>query len=535
MTRGASDLENPTSLDDQVDRIRDMSSPSHSLRLFDLSQPRAFLQWGGLLHWLGIRRHVLWIDNCNWAEVDWRKVFESHPSLRRLYRLKSIKLVDIMKCAPERRCAEVNCETYKDQYVQGLNLWELSKTGILASLEVPCLPKTLDDRTFKVIRHYYSEATKIIEGACIVLTRARPDAIILSQGCTAMSRPIVEVARTLHINVVAVEGSFLRDYIFVDNATGMIVNRHGCSRLAGDWLPAQEFTPEKREAFRRQFSVEQEKKRPEHETGDEVSVDLRRQLGIPAERQIALFVGQVLTDSSQIMDSPLFPDPVELIASLAEIFARRLPDWCLIIRLHPKEIDGVSWANDAATGIHAPPGEPPGPLAYRDATWRRMRQRGLQEVPGKFIVIGDKSISTHDLMEQAAIGITVNSQAGLEMALTYKPMVVCGDAFYARKGFTWDVGHASALEAVLCDVVKHPVLTEAQKCAVDQLGHYLLKEFLFPRTLQGKWRRFFRVIDAGVSSPVRDRYLDKVTHELDRNVRSFGSVKNYSVMCAEKR
>jgi hypothetical protein len=477
--------------------------------------------WLDCFRWITGRRRVLWIENQNWAGIDWSRVFHAHRYLRYLYRLTAISLPQIFENAECPEIPAITAANYRDISWRSLKLWELSKTGVLASLEMPCMPPEIDSRCLRVLEHYYRKSAHLIDASHAVLRKNRPDTIIVTQGCTPMSRPMVEVARSLGINVVATEGAFLCDYFFCDNATGMIVNRHGFSRLVGDWLPAHELTEEDRRAFRLQLVREQQRKRSEHQTGNcDSTAMVRELLGIPEGKKIAVFIGQVLTDASQTMDSPVFPDPAVLIERVCDIF-KELPDWFLVVRLHPKEVDGCSWANEPSNGFGPPEGEPVGLLPYRNATYRRVLAQGITDIPGRLKIVCDKSVNTSHLMEEASLGITANSQAGFEMALKYKPVVVCGDAFYRSKGFTWDVSHEAGLEGVVLAATKCGALSDEQMLAIDSFGCYFVNEFLFPRSFDGAWRRFFQVIDGGPSVGLRRIGLSAVTDRLASHTSRF--------------
>ena len=385
-----------------------------------------------LLAWLGLRRRVLVFDYCNWVEIDWNAVLKGSRWMRLLYETKSITWPELLGSVPQPALENADEENYADLCYRGLQLWELSKTGVLASLETTRID-VFNEETRDVVNFYYRHVARLIDTAHQLFDRVKPDTIILSQGCTPMTRPIVEVARDRGINIVATEGSFLQNYVFLDNATGMIVNRHGLSRLIGDWIGSRAFSPEDRRRFRAQLAEETRMKRAEHRTDAAETFSARETLGIPKNKKIAVFLGQVLTDASQIVDSPAFADPIELISEVVRFF-RDKEDWFLVIRLHPKESDGASWANDP--GIFGQtPHAPALPLYYNDVTLKRLRAAGIESSPHERIaVVSGRSLDTQVLMREADLGITVNSQAGFEMALKHKRVVVCGDAFYAARG-----------------------------------------------------------------------------------------------------
>lgn len=467
-----------------------------------------------LLFWLGLRRRAVVFDYCNWVEIDWRAVFKGSRWLRLLYQTRIITWPELLFSVPEPYVEGVDGGNYAHLSYRGFRLWELSKTGILASLETTRID-VFDARTRDVVAFYYRHVARLIDAADRLFDRARPDTIIVSQGCTPMTRPIVEVARTRGINIVATEGSFLQNYVFLDNATGMIVNRHGLSRLVGDWLEARDFPPADRARFRSLLARESRMKRAEHRTDAAEMRSAKEALGIPKDKKIAIFLGQVLTDASQLADSPHFTDPIELISEVVRFF-RKKEDWFVVIRLHPKESDGASWANDPGV-FGKMPHAPAAPIYYRDVTLKRLQSAGIrQSLRGRIAIVSGRALDTQALMQEADIGITVNSQAGFEMALKHKRVVVCGDAFYARKGFTYDVSHPATLGTVLESACRDPRLNETEARKVDQFGDYAVNHFLFPRTFAGHWGRFLAMLDGGCGSPLREWLLSRAITSLER-------------------
>jgi hypothetical protein len=444
-----------------------------------------------ILKLVGVRKTILCLYTGNWFDLPWDAVLKDSWQNRIRYDRQVVSFNDLLQ-AGAVAVLDFEETNYRGSSYRGYNLWELTKTGILASLETSVLRGRLNVRQQKVVRFYFEKAAQAINGAHSILQKYNPISIVTVQGCNPMARPLVEVARRAGVHVAAVEAAFLGGYLFCDDATGMIVNRHRAATLDHHWLPARSLSPEERRMFREQYDMERLSKRAEHQTGTSSTYhqDLYEELNISRNRKIAVFIGQVMTDAAIIMDSNIFPDPLMLIHGVVDFFASQ-PDWFLIIRLHPKEDGGSSWINgpNPALGYGPPPEEAVGPLPYNRLTHRLLLESGVRQRSDHHLIVHSKSISTDLILDAAHIGITITSQAGFEFVLKYKRLVVCGDAFYGRKGFTYDVGHPSALQATLSAAILNTELSEDEKYKADQYGDHLLNRVLFRKDMRtGKER-----------------------------------------------
>ncbi len=448
-----------------------------------------------VLKWMGFRKTVLRLDVGNWFGLPWNEIFKSSLWMRLRYEIKSVHFGDIRQ-AGEPVSLKVSVDDYVGKTYDGYRLWELCRTGILASLEVPVLGSEPNDRELQVIQFYYEQAARALDGSRKLLEKIQPLSVVTVQGTNPMARPLIEVARDLNISVVGVEGCFSSEYFFCDDSTGIILNRHRAANQDGHWLESRGLSEKERADFHCLLKEARENKREEHQTGsDSAPLSIREQLRISSDVKIAVFIGQVLTDAAIILDSTVYPDPTDAIRDVVRYFEDK-PDWFLIIRLHPKEDGGSSWVNraDVQNGYGTPSGESAGPLPYERATFRRLLMKGVEERTDRHVVVYDRSISTEAVFQEAELGITITSQAGLEFAFHHKRLVTCGDAFYRGKGFTLDVSHPKALAPLLDEAISNLTLDEEEIFRIDRFGDHMLRRVLFRKDLEGCRERLFRTI-----------------------------------------
>jgi hypothetical protein len=168
------------------------------------------------------------------------------------------------------------------------------------------------------------------------------------------------------------------------------------------------------------------------------------------------------------MDSTVFKTTADFIGEVAATVGKH-SDWFLVVRLHPKE----AWHVDSS-GREDFPGE-----YLWDNTLQAMEATGIK-LPANCLIVSGPDVSTYQLMERSSVGVTINSQAGLEMLLLGKPVVTAGRCFYARKNFTHDVCQRGELEAALVAAMESG-LSSSQKEELDVFCQYLFAHDLLPK------------------------------------------------------
>jgi capsule polysaccharide export protein KpsC/LpsZ len=310
-----------------------------------------------------------------------------------------------------------------------------------------------------------------------VLLKLEPDAVLVFQGGYFDSRCVVEVARRLGIRVIGVENFMIPGTVVLDDLSGQIINRHRIARLGSELLEVRDVSTESLEKTWHWWHDSLAAKPLEHKTGGvDRPEDLRRELRLPGDGKLLLLLAQVTTDASVVLDSPLFQSQWDFIEAVIEV-TRKIPGLTLIIRLHPKEKTGS-----------APGGKP-----YDRMTFMELRRRGVLELDN-VRVVEDARFNTHSLIKMSDVCVTLNSQSGLEAALLGKPVLVCADAFYGRKGFTWDLGHPAALGSQIHHLLSSQHSSEAIRRRATEFLDCMRFYSLFDRSLSEdaqKVRNFF--------------------------------------------
>jgi hypothetical protein len=347
------------------------------------------------------------------------------------------------------RMAEVLSQETNPAY-DGILLDEVIKASLGRYLRCLYDPDNLEHQ--HVRQEFIRDALVWIETQKRILAHFEPKAIVIWGGMFYAERIAAIIARRFGIRVIAIENTAFHDRIYVD-PTGVTGNRHAAAH-AWHWLEACALTPAQHHDLHEYLTAVHSgavssMPHPQPASREE----LCQKLGISQEKRLVLLIGQVAIDSVVLMDSPIFPDMRDLITTTAEILARHT-EYQLVVRLHPAE---EMW--------------------HDNLTLRRLQD---WTPPENCSIVHSQQLNTYDLMRESDLGITLCSQAGLEMLSMGKPVITAGHAFYSHKGLTYDVSHRAAYPAVLEEALRAPQLSESQHENVDKLLYHLIFEQLVP-------------------------------------------------------
>ena len=163
----------------------------------------------------------------------------------------------------------------------------------------------------------------------------------------------------------------------------------------------------------------------------------------PEGRKRILFLGQCYTDSSLLFGINGHYSTIEVVQTLFDY--ANLKGAFAMFKLHPKEYSG-----DDTLG-----------RPYNQLTLRRLVAAGLPFSSDDSVSQNDffkvdalNTFSTQQLIKDADIIVTINSQGGLEALAFGKEVVLLGESFYDRLGTTWNVSHPALLPAILDSILR---------------------------------------------------------------------------------
>ena len=383
--------------------------------------------------------------NCPWGRERLESVVQAHG-------LPYTCVSEYLDADARQRCnriAAVLAQEPRAAY-DGIILDEVVKASLARYLRQLYDPSQLRHQAARI--EFMNDALCYLEAIARILDHWQPQAIVIWGGMFYAERIAAILARRRGIRVIAVENTAFRDRIYMDDA-GVTGNRHAAAHC-WHWLEARSLTPLERQRLRdylAQVHAGAASWVPHSESaGREKICDA---LKIAPDRRLVLLIGQVAVDSVVLLDSTVFPDMREFIITTADITSAH-PECHLVVRLHPVE---AMW--------------------HDNLTLRRLD--GWTPPPNCSIV-HSQQLNTYDLMRESELGITLCSQAGLEMLSMGKPVVTAGRAFYAGKGLTWDVPTRAAYPAVLGEALRNPRLTDDQREGVEKLLYHLIFEHLIP-------------------------------------------------------
>ncbi len=157
---------------------------------------------------------------------------------------------------------------------------------------------------------------------------------------------------------------------------------------------------------------------------------IRTKLGLaPDRRMIALFTN-VTWDLFVAERDSAFDGQMEWIAATLD-FIRRHPEVDLVVRAHPAEIVPK--------------------FRTRGRIIRQIEER-FAPLPRNLRMIGPEStISSDVLRAMASLNLVYCASVGLEAIIAGQPVLICGNPYYARKGFSIDVESPAHYDRLLAD------------------------------------------------------------------------------------
>ena len=351
----------------------------------------------------------------------------------------------------DKMLIKTDSSNWKEQIYDDLNLFSITKGSISRVLRK--VIKEPSSQEFEVIQKFYISAICAIEAFKKLYKEVKPDVVIFLNGLWYLERIAYEIGKRFQIRTFAHENSCFNDRKFFD-PNGIIANRHSFAFNSLHSLEARVINQsEKLILYEYLQNIYNGNKNTISQTKPGESEIIRKNIRIPNHKKIALLLGQVPYDTVMVYDSPIYDHLIDFIKDTIEFFKIKR-DYHLIIRLHPYE-----------------------EIGNNNATFHSLI-KGV--IPENISIVHSQQINTYSLMDLCNFGITITSQAGLELLSKNKPLIVLGNAFYANKGFTHDVKDREHYPLVLERVIKNPFLNNDEIIKIEKFLFSMIFEYLIP-------------------------------------------------------
>ncbi len=284
----------------------------------------------------------------------------------------------------------------------------------------------------------------LIDFAELLIERHRPEAFVVWGGMLMESRTLAAVAKRSGVPAVGIEFSFDPARIHFD-PSGTIGNDFSWPR---EWREAGAPRLDAEEtAWIEDWVAGNYVGRPGRQPQAELGEEMQAFLAEAPERPV-LLLGQCFVDTVLTYDNPHFADPLKACEAVIEAcVAAGAP---LVVKSHPGDR-----------------GE------YKEAL--RALCEGRPHV--RFCGL-ETNENVYALMDACACGVTINSQAGLEMLAKGRNVLTLGRAFYAFGDFGLSLESADALPDALARLRREPALAPEALARCRSFLHGLLTRAL---------------------------------------------------------
>ena len=338
-----------------------------------------------------------------------------------------------------------------------IQLWETVKGSVAAYaqwLELPDDPERLTGSERTLVIQFMKAAVGYTLALEALFDEMGPSHLLVFNGLYYLERIASDLANRRGIRVVVTESSCFRDRKYYVNVSDGDGGRQGFASEVKHRMETGALSEDEKDLLARYMlnvydgSNNWIVQRPPGR-------DVRSYLRIPPQRRIATFFGQVPHDSVITYGRPSYLPMYKAARQTMDLLAARR-DWHLIVRLHPGGVNSAMREDLLASRL------------------------GQENLPRNVSLVIGRQLNTYDVMRASDLGITVCSQAGLEILSMHKPIVVLGDPIYAGLGVTFDVCQEDMYEAVLDYALANSVPDGKWCDRVDQMLYHLIFRYLVP-------------------------------------------------------
>jgi hypothetical protein len=316
----------------------------------------------------------------------------------------------------EEVVAAVRYEDYRDLVYHDIHVGEHAYASMLrATLRGTLLD---DAQTRWMYRRFLVSVVMIAELTERVFQQARPERVVAAHGVYATHGTICEAARKFGAGVVVHGIPYRKGTIWLSHQD--TYHRTLITEPTSLW-DRLELTPERAARVDGYLAAKRLGGRDYaayHANALNEREAIERELNLDSTKPLVSLYTNVLWDAQLYYSANAFANMLEWLYATIRYFARR-PDLQLAVRLHPAEARGAMPTQQ--------------PLKEEIA-------REFPELPANVRVVTPESrVSSYTLAEMSAAALIYGARMGVEIAILGTPLIIAGETFNRRKGYSYDV------------------------------------------------------------------------------------------------
>jgi hypothetical protein len=182
---------------------------------------------------------------------------------------------------------------------------------------------------------------------------------------------------------------------------------------------------------------------------------IRAELRLPPDQRMAVLFTNVTWDLFVAERDWAFDGQMHWIGATLD-FIRRHPEIALVIRAHPAEIVPK--------------------FRTRGRIVRQIQENFAPLPPNVYLIGPESTISSDALRTMASLNLVYCASVGLEAVIAAQPVLICGNPYYARKGFTIDVDSPEQYQHLLEEhATGRPLTPPSESVALARRFLYLFR------------------------------------------------------------
>lgn len=298
---------------------------------------------------------------------------------------------------------------------EGVNVGEHARASMMrATLRGTLLD---DEYTRRLYRRYLMSIVLIVDLSLRMFREIRPDRIAAMHGVYATHGTVCEVARKQGVGVVVFCNPFRKGTIWLSHHD--TYHRTLITEPTSLWEDL-ELTPAMSSRVEEYLSAKRLGGRDYvtyHADATNEWSDIVQELRLDPAKPVVTMYTNVLWDAQLYYEGNAFTDMLEWMYETIRYFAKR-PELQLAIRLHPAEVRGALPTKQ--------------PLKEEIA-------REFPQLPANVRVVAPEStVSSYTLAEHSTAALIYGARMGVEIAMLGTPLIIAGETFNRRKGFSYD-------------------------------------------------------------------------------------------------